>query len=102
QQMAKELNSGLPMMVDKDTRLDRVSVGPGKKVIYHYTLVAIASSDVTSQQLRNAMESNMVKYVCTGEDMRGFRESDVVVSYNYRGRDGGVIGDISIYPRDCK
>ena len=101
QQMAEELNSGLPMMVDKETRLDRVSAGPDKKVTYHYTLITLASSDVTPQQLRSAMDDKAKNYVCTTEDMRGFRENGVVVSYSYRGKDGGVIGDISVYPRDC-
>lgn len=101
-QMATELSSGLPIMIDNETRLDKMSAGPDKKITYHYTLVRLESSDITAQQLRSAREHGVIAYVCTNEDMKAFRENGVVVSYSYRGNDGGVIGDILVYPRDCK
>jgi len=32
------INQKLPIMVDQDTRLDKVTVGPGLSIAYHYTL----------------------------------------------------------------
>ncbi|WND80476.1 hypothetical protein [Lysobacter capsici] len=32
-------NQRLPMMIDEDTRLDRISTYPDPVVVYHYTLV---------------------------------------------------------------
>src|SRR5262245_16288193 len=41
-QVAGELNKSLPVQVDAETRLERIEAGPGREVLYRYTLVNYA------------------------------------------------------------
>lgn len=99
---SKDMNATLPLMVDKATQLDRVSAGPGKTYTYHFTLVAVTSSNVTQQQFNASTQRARAKaFVCTNPDMSKFRQEGVVVVYSYRGKDGGLIDEIATNPMDC-
>ena len=39
---ANQINQKLPMMVDQDTRVDKVTVGPGPRIIYHHTFRSLS------------------------------------------------------------
>ena len=100
-QASNQVNSGLPMMVDKETRLDSTMPGPGKRWTYLYTITSTSSSEVSQQQLQNALGSNIKSYVCSNKDMVAFVKNGVQIIYKYRGNDGKIIGDIIVNPQDC-
>ena len=100
-QASNNLNSGLPLMIDKETRLESTMPGPGKRWTHLYTLVSVNSSEVTQQQLQYALGANIKNGVCTNKEMADFVKSGVQIVYRYRGSDGGIIGDVVVNPQDC-
>ena len=52
---ASQINKGLPMMVDKETRLDTTMPGPDKTIIYRYTLINMSAADVSKARLVSAV-----------------------------------------------
>lgn len=100
-QASNKVNGGLPMMVDKETRLESTMPGPGKKWTYLYTITSMTSSDVTQQELQSALAANIRNGVCTNKDMTVFVKNGVQIVYRYRGNDGSIIGDIVVNPQDC-
>ena len=101
-QASNQINGTLPMVIDKETRLESTMSGPGKKWTYLYTLISVNSSDVSQQQLQNALGTNIKNGVCTNTSMAPFVKNGVKVVYRYRGKDGGIIGDVVVNPQDCR
>lgn len=100
-QASNKINGGLPMMVDKETRLESTVPGPGKKWTYLYTITSATSSDISQIELQDALAVVIRNGVCTSEDMAVFVKNGVQIIYRYRGSDGGIIGDIVVNPQDC-
>ena len=96
-----QVNKQLPMSVDKETRWDNTTPGPGCQLTYNYTFVNAAASDVDVNYFYQVMTQKLRNSVCTSADMKVFFKNNVTVSYSYRGRDGVHIGKIDITPRDC-
>ena len=100
-QVASKINSGLPMMVDKDTRLDTTVAGPGKKFTYFYTFPAYASTDVDAKAAHDALAPFVKGNVCGSTDMKPMFKMGVTAHYVYRGNDGAEIVRLSFSPADC-
>ena len=100
-QASNQLNSRLPMMVDKDTRLESTMPGPGKKWTYLYTLVSMRSTEVTQQQIKDVLGPTIKNGVCTSKEMQVFVKNGVQIVYRYRGSDGAIIGDVTVNSSDC-
>lgn len=102
QQASNQFNKQLPMMVDKDTRIDSTIAGPGKTLIYMFTIVSPNSSNLTQQDLDNYLGKEVRNGVCTANSMKVFINNGVQVRYIYRSNDGKVIGSIVVTSSDCK
>lgn len=100
-EMASQVNSKLPLMINNETRLDNV-VGKTNKLTYNHTLINTPASMVTEQMLKAQLEKSLVQQVCTTKVIVDTIVSrGVTISYRYYGKDGGLIGDISITPSQC-
>lgn len=100
-EVASKTNSTLPMMVDKETRLDTTMGGPGKKFSYFYTFPAYASTDVNPSDIHAYLSRNVTKNVCGSTDMKPLFQAGVTAVYIYRGNDGVEITRLNITPGDC-
>ena len=100
-QVASKMNSNLPMMVDKETRLDTTVGGPGLKFTYFYTFPTYASTEVDPQAVHAAIAPVVKGNVCGSTDMRPMFQKGVTVHYIYRGKDGAEITRLIIAPADC-
>jgi len=99
--VCNQVNQQLPMMVDKETRWDNTTPGPGRRFTYNYTFFTATARDVDVNYFYQAMTPKLRNDVCSSKDLEVFFKNDVTLSYSYRGRDGVHIGKIDITPRDC-
>ncbi len=76
--MAKNLNAGLPKQTDAVTRWDRVEAGPGKSCAYIYTV----SINLTDSQKEEIKESITAKLKAT-PDTKAFLDAGVTVWFKY-------------------
>jgi uncharacterized RDD family membrane protein YckC/Tfp pilus assembly protein PilE len=99
--IASETNKSLPMMVDKETRLD-ATYGASNEFVYKYTLVNILGKSIPESRLKSAMEKKITNTVCTTKQTYDdFIAKGITVSYTYYGKDGTLIGTISVSPSQC-
>ena len=98
--VADQVNKRLPMMVDKDTRLDKARIGPQRQITYYYTLVNNPSTSVDPSQLQ-AGSSALINETCSNKQLKILFENGVVMNYSYSGNDGRFITQISVPPSDC-
>ncbi|WP_448670455.1 hypothetical protein [Pseudoxanthomonas mexicana] len=98
---ASKMNATLPMMVDKETRLDTTLGGPGKEFTYFYTLPAYASKDLDPAAVQRAIEPLVRSSVCGNQDMKSMFKVGVTARYIYRANDNVEVARLSITPADC-
>jgi hypothetical protein len=99
--VSAQMNRRMPVEVDKDTRLDKVSAEPGQQLTYHYTLTSIRSSEVNADEFQRLAKPQLKTRLCNSREMQNFLKSGVTVSYAYRGNDGRGIGQVKFAPSEC-
>jgi hypothetical protein len=99
--MTNVLNKDLPIMLDKETRIDNVgSIGDG--VIYRYTLVNHRAEEVDVDKLLAELRPLLINRTCTDERMlRVLLKRSTTVLYSYSGDDGKKITEIPILLANC-
>jgi hypothetical protein len=95
---ARELNSYCPIMIDRDTRVDKVTAMPGKKLICHYTLLNREWDGVDADSVARSIMPQIFNHVRTSPDMVFLREHNVAFVYRYRDMNGRSVLKLSITP----
>ncbi len=95
-----QINKGLPMMVDKETRLENTMVLPDKTIVYRYTLVNTNAADVKKDELTASLRPLVLNSYKTDPDMKSFRENGVTMRYQYSDKNGMAITEFAVNPKD--
>lgn len=98
---AETVNAGLPTMLDEEIRLDKATVGPGPRMVYHNTFVGYKSSEIDREWVSTSVKKHVQGNVCASSDMKPSLQQGAVYTYAYYGSDGGKIGDFDIRRTDC-
>lgn len=99
--MSEKMNRTMPVAVDAETRLDKVSAEPGQQIAYHYTMLNVRSKDVNTTTFYKIFRPTLQKRVCASDDLKMFFRNRITVAYAYRGKDGEDIGKLAFSPKDC-
>lgn len=100
-QASEQSNRNSPQMVDKDTRLDTTTVGPGARLTYFYTLINYTSRDITASWLDQNLKSTLKNRVCTNVDVKLSLQYGATYVYVYRGNDGAEISRFTFNRHRC-
>jgi hypothetical protein len=100
-QTADQMNAELPEMLDDETRFDKVTVGPGPRVVYHHTLIRYRSDELSKNWVDSSLKAHVQAKVCTSADMKPSLQYGAIYTHAYYGRDGAKIGDFDIRRADC-
>jgi hypothetical protein len=98
---ASQYNQRLPMMIDQDTRLDKVTVGPGPRAVYHYTFPRYTSRNIDINFLQENLEPDVVRKVCANADMKKSLQYGGIYVYAYYGNNGVEITRFEIDRNVC-
>lgn len=97
---ASDMNAGLPMMVDAETRLDS-TMGIDRRFRYNYTLINYAADELDANAIRENMTPSLNNTVCSTGDMKYFVDNEVPVTYAYYGKEGTEILAITVETANC-
>lgn len=97
---ATEANKRLPMDMGNDTRLDKVSVGPGREMTFHATLTNRTTKEATPINV-SAGRIALVKAACGSESVKSFLSDDIAVVYVYKTADGADFTTITVTDALC-
>ena len=95
------LNRSAPQTLDPDTRLDRVTSGPGHRLSYHYTLTSVQSRAFKRAEFQKLIRAPLQAKLCGSKEMRGFLVRGVTITYDYHGNDGSRLGAARFTASDC-
>ena len=97
---ANQTNKTLPMMVDKETRLDATMAAPNKTFVYHYTLVNLNAADVPKDRLITVLRPKVLANYKTNPGLNSFRNNGVTMDYQYSDKSGVFVGEFTVGPKD--
>jgi len=98
---AKKVNRNVPKMIDQDTRLDKVTVGPGAKATYHYSFPKYSSQEISQDWLQTNLRPVVMKNVCSNEEMKPSIEYGGIYIFSYSGNDKIEITTFQISFDEC-
>ena len=96
--IANEMNKSCPMMVDEETRLDKVTL-PSKTVFqYNYTLINYEKTEIDTVKIKSNLELNIIQLIKTNPQMEYQRQNKVTMNYIYNDKNGDYLMSIIITP----
>ena len=98
---ANILNQKCPIMIDKDTRLDRATVGPGPRTVYHHTFPRFSSRELDKNSIIASLKPQVKSNVCANQDMKKSLQYGGIYVYAYSSNDSIELGRIEIDRNDC-
>ncbi len=98
--IVSKMNESMPMTVDRDTRGDRVSSGPGNKLTFHYSLTRLRISDFDRNEMIAGLRKQLIEGYRKQPDSKFLKENNVTFDYSYVDVDGVHFATISIAPDD--
>ena len=100
--VAKTLNERMPMKVDSETELTRITAEPGA-LVYHGRFTSPDVATFPPDQLRAALQPVVTRKACTNSNTRrGFLDRGVTIRYRYSDRDGKFITSFDVTAADCE
>lgn len=98
QLIANEMNKSCPMMVDEETRLDKVTL-PSKTVFqYNYTLINYEKTEIDTVKIKSNLEQNIIQLIKTNPQIEYQRQNKVTMNYIYNDKNGDYLMSIIITP----
>lgn len=97
-ELAREINTICPYMVDQVTRLDNASPMPDNAFQYNYTLINIDRASVDLAYIKNYLNTYMVNMVKTSPDLQFFRDNSVTLIYSYKDMYGNFLTSLRVTP----
>lgn len=98
--IATQLNRTSPQKVDDETRLDGAEALPKRTLLYKYTLISVTQEEVALSLLEKHVRPEIVKAYRTVPEMQYLRDNAVNLIYRYVDKDGKLIGDLTVGPKD--
>ncbi|WP_220754884.1 hypothetical protein, partial [Shewanella sp. KT0246] len=98
---AKQINDVGPRLIDDDTRLDGVSVGPGLRLTYHYTLLNYVTNDSTSKIIKSNFFSLVKERACLNSALKQTMQEGVEFVYSYSDSSGSSVKYLIIDKKKC-
>jgi hypothetical protein len=98
-QIANDMNQKLPQMVDEQTRLDKVTAGSGK-LTYFLSLSDSVKSNLDLADFESKLQPKLIQNYKTNSTMDTLREQKVILEYEYKDKNGEIVFETSISPKD--
>ncbi|MGZ3158421.1 MAG: hypothetical protein ACXU7D_05400 [Burkholderiaceae bacterium] len=99
--LSVQLNQKMPVSVDPNTLLEKVSAEPGRHFTYHYKFFADPSANNVPIDFSKEIKPQLKSQLCSSTENRKFLKNGVTVSYQYQDKGGRDIGGAEFTPSDC-
>ena len=98
--VAANMNQQLPLMADPETRLDKVTAGPGSQLTYAFTLPNQDKIALDLPAFEKTIRQNLISNYKTNSSMDELRTGKVKLAYQYKEKNGDFITEIVVTPKD--
>lgn len=90
-----KMNENLPRTTNQGTRIDSVSTAE-MTIIYNNTLVDSTLNNMGSEQFEKEIKPNLIRFICTSDQLDVFIDNGITVEYNYFDKSGKKFTEIKV------
>lgn len=101
QQDADTLSEKLPILLNPETRWDKIVAGPGKMNTYHYTLLNLSSSEVNESTFSHLYKDLANNYK-NEPSLKKLWDNEVHLKYVYSDTSGNKLHEVTLIPSQLK
>lgn len=84
----RDMNEKCPVMIDSETRLDRMAVEDGNTLAYYHTLVNLSAEVADTARLRRELTPGLLANIRVNPALEPLRADSVGFRYYYNGSNG--------------
>lgn len=84
--ISEEINKTCPIVMDKETRLDKTSTVGGNIFQYHYTLTNLEKGRFDEADLKAYLNESILNSIRESEDLQYFKDRGTTLVYYYSDR----------------
>jgi hypothetical protein len=95
---SKDINAKCPIQIDKGTRLDNTVVLLGQLIQYNYSLINIEKKNTDIETFKKKVEPMLLNYVKTNNGLKPLKERNIIISFNYKDKNGEFLFSYDIKP----
>jgi hypothetical protein len=99
--IADAASSTLPMILDKETVLEKIFVSDDNKMNYRYNLINYSVGEIEWNGLEKTLRPTVVESFCTDPSGDFFKTNNIPVKSLYYDTYGLFIGEIEVTTADC-
>ena len=100
QQATSAISRRLPVVIEHHTRLDQVSVEPGRVILYKATLIDVLRNQPQLPGRAQALKPKLVEVYRASDAMKPLRDARVTIKFRYYDWWGKYLTEIVIAPSD--
>jgi len=89
----EEQNRGCPKMVESGVRLDSVTAGENKLMLFRYTLTDTSADQMDVDKFKKIMEEELNAGAKADRSIQFLLKAGATVQYSYQDKDGLLLGD---------
>jgi len=97
--VAKDVNKRTPLMIDDDTRLEKVKAKGNKVLKYQYTMVNYTGAQFDIKKFRGSFKDSLTRHTCS--KMKKLLNDGVTIVYNYKAKDGKFLTEVKVNSGNC-
>lgn len=94
------INKMCPVMVDRETRLDNVTIVGDNVMQFNYTLVNLSADQIDVNAAKMEIEPVVLNQVRTNPQMESLRAIKATIKYSYNDKAGKFLFSIKVTPED--
>jgi hypothetical protein len=95
------INKSLPMTVDHETEIEKVSFNNKNEITYVYRLINKDKSDISINVFSFLIKPKLIHLVCTNRWFKEYVSKGINISYHIVDRKGASIYDFTVTSSDC-
>lgn len=99
-ELVENVNKMCPVMIDTETRLNKVSKSADKTVQFDLVLVNISSTQMDVELLKSRIEPTLVNEAKTNAQMKAFRDNQATLQYDFSDKNGTFLFSTVVKPED--
>jgi hypothetical protein len=99
---AKEMNRQCPLMIDPETRLDKVNALADNTLHFNYTIINHLKDSLPVQNMKNYMEPAILDKIKASPTLNKYIKKNLTWVYSYNDRKGDFIFRITYTPEAFK
>ncbi|HEY9097709.1 MAG TPA: hypothetical protein VIN38_02450 [Thiobacillus sp.] len=102
QRVADDMNKSLPTWQDRDTRLDKMTVGPGLAWTFDFTLVNAEFSKELADSFRTNSAPSVTRQFCSLPTTQFLIQQQVISKLRHSDRRGKTVSEIILDRDKCR